>query len=330
MRVRKEIQVDHVADDVLALTTVVRPILTGLLYALKQEVVAEVGGYENVRLFMLPRLYRPGSGDCGICFEYAVHEALQGGDGRVLDRINDAARLCNVPGDYLRSILFGLEKNGALKVIDSAHEILNDDSLLLYGKRGRPAKLKSYINTLAGAFRNRRTRPALPSSIQGLWKADLFVGYTDSDRWVATTVKINPAQLEGADGLRIGIVPNRQGQNDLVRRDDSKNLVICPLNHDHDFMQSFYEAWRIFQAFIAADAKLPPEVSLPAPAHREVCRLLQERRDFAVVEVIEAIIPFGQPGLVETVEEEVGTTLQSQQDSFIDLLIAPKGREVNQ
>lgn len=330
MRVRKEIQVDQINDDVLALTTVIRPILTGLLYALKQGVVAEAGGYENVRLFMLPRLYRPGSGDCGICFEYAVHEALQTGDGRVLDRMNDAARLCNVPGNDIKSILFGLEKNGALKVIDTAHEILNDDSLLLYGKRGRPAKLKSYINTLAGAFRNRRTRPSLPSSIRGLWKADLFVGYTDSDRWVATTVKINPAQLEGADGLRIGIVPNRQGRNDLVRRDENKNLVICPLNHDHDFMQSFYEGWRLLQAFIAADARVPGEVMLPIPAHREVCRLLEERRDFPIIEVIEAILPFGQPGLVETQEEDVeSVAAREDEPSLIDLMIAPKGREVN-
>jgi len=329
MKIRKEIQADQVQDDVLALTTLVRPILTGLLYALKQEVVNEAGGVGNVRLFMLPRLYRPGSGDCGISFEYAVHEALQNGDGRVLERIHDAARLCNVPGNDLKSILFGLEKSGALKVIDTAHQTLNDDSLLLYGKRGRPAKLKSYINTLAGAFRNRRTRPALPSSIQGLWKADLFVGYTDSDKWVATSVKINPTQLEGADGLRIGIVPNRQGRNDLVRKDDGKNLVICPLNHDHDFMQSFYEAWRVVQAFIAADARVPNEPMLPIPAHREVARLLEERRNFPIVEVIEAIIPFGQAGLVDTEEELVEVRDARPELSLIDLMIAPKGREVN-
>lgn len=263
LKVRKEIQVEAVADDVLALTSVVRPILTGVLYALKADVVREAGGFEGVKLKMLPRLYRQGSGDCGICFEYAVHEAIQNGDHRVLERVNDAARLCNVPGEDIKSLLFGLEKNGALKIIDKANEVLNDDSLLLYGKRGRPAKLKSYIHTLSGAFKNSRTRAALPSSIQGLWKADLFLGYADSDKWVATTVKINASQLEGAHGLRIGIVPNRQGQNDRVRRDENKNLVICPLNHDQDFLQMFYEGWRTVQAFIAADAMIPQEAMLP-------------------------------------------------------------------
>jgi hypothetical protein len=93
------------------------------------------------------------------------------------------------------------------------------------------------LSALAGAFKNRKTKPALPWSISGPWKADLFVGFSDSDRWVGTTVKINPANLEGAAGLRIGIVPTRQGRDDRIRHDEAKNLVICPLRHDGDFMR---------------------------------------------------------------------------------------------
>jgi hypothetical protein len=74
MRVREQRQLNPVADAVLALTAVARPILLGTLYALKADVVAEVQGYPNVKLKMLPRLYKAGDGDCGICFEYAVHE----------------------------------------------------------------------------------------------------------------------------------------------------------------------------------------------------------------------------------------------------------------
>src|SRR2546428_1923293 len=55
-------------------------------------------------------------------------------------------------------------------------------------------------------------------------------------------------------------------------------LVICPLHHDADFMQVFYEGWRIVQAFIEADAQVPKEVSLPRPVDREVARILAERR----------------------------------------------------
>ena len=44
MRVRQEKQLNAVASEVLALTAVVRPILKGVLYALKEDVVNKVGG----------------------------------------------------------------------------------------------------------------------------------------------------------------------------------------------------------------------------------------------------------------------------------------------
>jgi hypothetical protein len=113
MRIQQERQLNPIADEVLALIAVVCPILTGVLYALKQDVVKAVGGYEKVTLQLLARLYRGGDGDCGICFEYAVHEAMRRGDHRVLQRIADAAKLCNVPGKDPKSILFGLEKTGS-------------------------------------------------------------------------------------------------------------------------------------------------------------------------------------------------------------------------
>lgn len=326
MRIQREQQLNPVADEVLALTAVVRPILTGVLYALKQDIVAEAGGYENVKLKMLPRLYRAGDGDCGICFEYAVHEAMNRGDPRVIERVTDAARLCNVPGSDLQSILFGLEKTGSQQLIDTAGEILTDDSRLLYGTRGRPINLRKRLTQIAGAFRNRRTRPALPYSIRGLWKADLFVGFSDTEKWAATSVKINPSQLEGAAGLRIGIVPTKQGRSDAVRRDDAKNLVICPLHHDEDFMQIFYEGWRIVQAFISADANIPREVMLPSPAEREVARILFQRREFGVLEVIDAISAFGQPELLSTTNRQA-EMLSLQGDPQTDLLVAPMPRD---
>src|SRR6266567_9273007 len=106
MEIRSERQLNGVADEVSAITAVVVPILIGTLYSLKGDVVAEVGGRENAKLKMLPRLRRPGDGDCGICFEYAVHDALRRGDSMVLERVDDAlTRLCNISGTALDSIL---------------------------------------------------------------------------------------------------------------------------------------------------------------------------------------------------------------------------------
>jgi hypothetical protein len=183
-------------------------------------------------------------------------------------------------------------------------------------------KVKRYIAQIAGAFRHRRTRPSLPSSIRGLWKADLFVGNVDADRWVATTVKINPAQLEGAAGLRVGIVPARQGRSDRVWLDENKNLVIFPLHHDADFMQIFYEAWRTVQAFIDADAHVPREAMLPRPADREVARILEERREHPVREVVDVLSVFSQPHLLTTDDKTVDAQIL-RGNVATDLLVAP-------
>lgn len=300
MELRLEVQQNPVADEVAAVTAVVRPILEGLLYSLKADVVGQAGGYDGVRLMMLPRLYRAGDGDCGMCFEYAVHDALNRGEASVTEKLHDAMRLCNVPGNVPSSILFGLEKTGSLNLIDTVKERLTDDSRLLAGAKGQPAKLKRYIDSFASAFRRADARAMLPGSIAGVWKTDLFVGHTDTDRWVATSVKINPAQLEGARGLRIGIVPTRQGANDAVRLDEIKNLVLCPVPHDGAFMEVFYSGWGVIQQFLAADARLPREVALHKPVDRQVARYLEERRDYPVREVIEALGPLAQPALLRT------------------------------
>jgi len=305
MQLRLQFQNNPVADEVSAITAVVRPILEGLLYALKADVAKEAGGYENIKLKMLPRLYRPGDRDCGICFEYAVHDALNRGEASVHERIQDAMNThCKMPGHVPASLLFGLEKSGALNLIDTVKERLTDESRLLAGNRGQPAKLKRHIDSIAAAFRKMEARTALPWSISGLWKADLFVGNTDSDRWVATTVKINPAQLEGARGLRIGIVPAREGRTDLIRKDEGRNLVICPLPHDQAFMEVFYQGWGVVQQFVAADAEVPGEVNLPRQAERQVAKYLADRREFPVVEVIGALQPLAQPELLRTQQQD--------------------------
>ena len=327
MEIRRQKQLNPVADEVLALTSVVRPILSGVLNALKVDVVKEVGGYEGVKLKMLPRLYRPGDGDVGICFEYAVHEAMNNGDARVVERISDALKLCRIRKSDPKSILFGIEKSGAVQLIDTAKNILTDDSRTLAGGVGQPPKLLRRLNTLAAAFRRPTTRLALPFSIRGLWKADLFVGSLSSQQWVGTSVKINPTHLERAAGLRVGIIPTRQGRSDKVRLDEARDLVICPLQHDADFMQVFYEGWRVVQAFLATDAQVPKEAVLPRPVDREICRVLQERREYTVVDVVEALSVFGQPELLETETEQVSLE-DVKGDTQTSTLVAPLSRRI--
>jgi hypothetical protein len=328
LQLRIEKQQNPVADEVSALTAVVRPILEGTLFALKRDLVAKVGGHSSVTLELLARLYRPGDGDCGLCFEWAVHDAMNRRDPLVLDRVVDAmGRHCKVAGNAPASILFGAEKSGALKLIDTASAILTDESRVLVGDVGQPAKLKRYMNLLGAAFRRPEVRRALPYSISGLWKADLFVGNTDRDRWIGTSVKINPKDLEPARGLRLGIVPSRQGRSDKIYKDEQRNLVVCPIPHDAAFMEVFYQGWGIVQQFISADARLPKEVALPRPPERQVAKYLADRRAFPVLEVVEALRPLSQPELLETMTQDVDLVARRDEAAKLGAVIAPKALE---
>ena len=242
----------------------------------------------------------------------------------VLERIFSAlSDHCNVDGGTVGSILFAAEKTGSEQLIDTAHDLITPDSVLMYGTRGRPAGLNKHIKGIAQAFRRPQAREDLPLSIGGVWKADLFVGATDTDRWVGTTVKINADHLEGARGLRIGIVPAKHGKTDLPHLDDSRNLVVCPLLHDGDFMQIFYEAWTIVQQFLTVDARMPKEVALPRPPTRQVARLLAERREFPVLDVVSALYPLAQPELLQTEERQAHLVLTHGAEAEVQSVVAP-------
>ncbi|PJZ59558.1 hypothetical protein [Leptospira adleri] len=317
-------QINPVQSEVLSRISVVRPILTGILMGIKQDIANELGGYENIKLKMLPRSYRPGDGDIGVCFEWAVHDAIRRKDPAVIEKLADAAKKCKLPGGEYRSILFGVEKNGKSRIIDTAKDILTDESRILTGERAQPLKLKGYMNMLSAAFNRPETRAALPYSINGLWKADLFFGTTDNDRWLGTTLKINKAHLEGAKGLRIGIVPSSQGKADKIIKDDKKNLIICPLPYDGAFMELFYTGWRIVQQFISADAMQPKEAALPSPADRQVAKELEMRREFSVMEVVQILEAQSQRELLTRIEQDTTSFIEKEGESVLnDTIVAP-------
>lgn len=324
MKLLIETQQNPVGSEVLARIAIVRPILTALLTGIKKEVLDELGGLENMKLFMLPRAYRDGSGDVGFCFEWAVHDAIRRKDPMVMERLSDASKLCKMPGSSFQSILFGVEKSGKTRIIDTANQLLTDGSRILTGAQAQPPKLKAYMNMLAAAFHRPETRASLPSSINGLWKADLFFGSTDADRWLGTTLKINSKHLEGAKGLRVGIVPAVQGSSDKIYKDDGKNLIVCPIPYDGSFMELFYTGWRIVQQFIAADARVPAPVALPSPADRQVARELEMRRDFPIVDVIQALQAQSQTDLLIATEKNVDVTTEREGNQILnDLVISP-------
>lgn len=324
VNIEKCIQKNEVQSEYEALFSVISPILEGLIMSLKKDIVEQIGGYENLSLELFTRLYEPGDGDCGICFEYAVHRAIVENNYDVLERIDSAlTKFCKIKGDKPSSILFGAEKSGAMHFIDSVKEYLTDDSLLLTGSKGQPIKLKRHIDGVVAAFKKRQDREKLPSSINGLWKADLFVGQKMTDKWVGTTVKINPSQIEGARGLRLGIIPSRQGKSDKIYKHDTKNLIICPVPYDKSFMEIFYEGWNIVKQFILAHGEMPKEMYLSSGLDRLVCKELVSRRKFPALGVVDVARTLGQPHLLEIQKDKADITANVDDEIKVNTIVTP-------
>lgn len=297
MKVLKTIQTEVISDPVRSKFAMVAPVIEATLNSLNTQRIARLGGLETITLSDLAREFREGSGDAGICFEYAVHEALANENALIHPITSEVLHdFCSIPGGS-HSILFGPEKEGRIPILESVENALSPDSRVYVGNRGQPPKLKRYIRQIINAYRRHEARNRLPRSISGLWKADLFVGNRDVERWVGTTVKINPTHLEGAKGLRIGIYP-KANANDTPRRDEDLNLVRLPLPYDGAFMELFYKSFYLVRAFLKADAKVPGPVALPDAEDRFVTQELEARREFPIVQVLDVIREMAQPGLL--------------------------------
>ncbi|WP_072914698.1 hypothetical protein [Geodermatophilus obscurus] len=318
MQVLQTIQADQITDRVRAKFAMVAPVLEATLYSLAMSRVTRLGGFDKITLHDLAREFLSGSGDAGICFEYAVHEAIATENPLIAPLASEVLEdLCGISGGAV-SILFGPEKNGRIPIIESVQDALTDESRVYVGNRGHPAKLKRYIPQIVRAFHRHEARNKLPRSIMGLWKADLFLGNTGSDRWVGTTVKINPTALEGAQGLRIGIYP-RVDKKDVPRRDEKLNLIRLPLPYDAAFMELYYKSFYLVRAFLRADASVPPPVALPDAEDRFVTAELAARRDFPLLDVLQVIRDMSQESLLDNkTVETVEPTAALSEDEGLD------------
>jgi hypothetical protein len=123
------------------------------------------------------------------------------------------------------------------------------------------------------------------------------------DAWVGTTIKINPDQLQGAQGLRIGIYPKRSSR-DVPRKDTDLNLIRLPLPYDDQFMEVFYKSFFLVRAFLRADACIPKPVDLPDAEDRLLTDQLAGRKEFPILEVVEALARMAQQDLIEASDIE--------------------------
>ena len=245
---------------------------------------------------MFTRVYNEHPGDHGICFEYAVHQALQDRHASIHPAISEVlASFCGIK-EGAESVLFGVEKHGPASVLETVKGALTDESRVLVGKRGRPTKLKVHLNNIVRAHNSRIHLNRLPSSIRGLWKADLFIGNPGPDRWVGTTLKTNRRDVERAPGLRIALFPEERPKQGPSKED---TMIYCPLPYSGEFMQLFLATFDIVKQIIASKARQPSRVALVYEDDQAVAKWLVDRKRFALKDILEALEPLKQPGLLE-------------------------------
>lgn len=92
-------------------------------------------------------------------------------------------------------------------------------------------------------------------------------------------------------------------------------------------MEIFFSAWGIVQQVLHADAQLPKDVALPIPSHRQVAREIVNRREFPVLDVIEALRPIAQPELLDTEQTTQTQTSLGSGAVLLDGLISPVPRK---
>ena len=110
-----------------------------------------------------------GTGDAGICFELAVHQAIEARHPLLHPLVSEVLDKHIGIKEEAESILFGPEKNHVIPILESTQDALTEDSRVWVGNRGQPPKLKRYVPQIINAFRRSETRNKLPRSISGLW-----------------------------------------------------------------------------------------------------------------------------------------------------------------
>jgi hypothetical protein len=326
MKVLKAIQAEQLTDAVRSKFSMTIPVLEATLGSLAKERAERFGGYDQVTLSDLAREAREGSGDVGICFELAVHQAIESKHSLIHPLISEVLEKHIGIKDEADSILFGPEKNHVIPILESTRDALTEDSRVWVGNRGQPPKLKRYIPQIINAFRRNEARNSLPRSISGIWKADLFLGGKNIDRWLGTTVKINPSQLAAAQGLRIGIYPKKDAK-DTPRMDENLSLLRIPLPYDGSFMENFYKSFFLVRALLKSDARVPPEINLPDAEDRFVTRELEARRAFSVRSVVDVLRDMAQQGLFKS--GEVTDIVPAASLSEFGLSDAPKPEDIS-
>lgn len=233
-------------------------------------------------------------------FEWAVHEALVGGEPTVIEVVARAMERAsyNLFGDIQRpqSLLFGYERAQYLGFLDA---VVNDAGkkavLIPDGDQGRPFYFDRWV---AVAARGAAAEADLADRIKRVWKTDLFIGDEARMKFVAATVKSNWNLLESGPGLRLGIVPEAA---DLPQTTTERNgLVLAVLADPSGFMGLFNDAYAAVAAAVTTAGKHDRAhyYLKPSATAQRLQEQLEKQATATVVEIEDALNHAAQQNLV--------------------------------
>ncbi len=296
-----------------ALYAVARSVLRALIDSLSNEDLTDLNTpLVDVNLRQLAKIARVDldRGMRGDGFEWAVHEALLGGEESVTSVVHGAMRRAapTLRDEAPTSLMFGQERAKYLGFLNAiVDEAGGNDAYLLPQGSGRPFQFARHIPTAA---QGKVAEPILPDRIKQIWKTDLFLSTINDRRNLAATIKSNYMQLEGGRGLRIGIVPesthpqNRSG----VYYDSKSGLWIASLADPNGFMGMFNDGYHAVMRALVAIGKqsAPPYWTKPSAKAQKVMEQLIKFEGSKVLEIEEALDQAAQQNLVGIKSQLVG------------------------
>ncbi|MDR1688929.1 MAG: hypothetical protein LBS21_10020 [Clostridiales bacterium] len=305
----------------------IAPILSGILYSTKQEAISGYGTHKEILLHQLARIYKDHDGMYGICFEYAVHHAIRRNEPSVISRINQALKMCNVLGSQPSSVHLGFEKSNILQITSEAKKHFTSNSMLIFDEKKEPIRILDEIDLIEKSFRQKTQRNLLKAYMSDIWKSDLFIGNTDSDMWVAASVKVRPRYYTYYRGVRIEIIPARWNKEDKQVYKHKNGMIYCYLPYDNNFVQHFYTTWIMVSKVLNSDAKVPVERYLPLPKERKMALYLESRREYPVYNIIEELNAIAQNDIMLPIPPEKKLIeLSDNKESLAQIIIMPAAR----
>lgn len=289
-----------------ALYAICRSIVRALIDSLSEEDLRDLNTpLADVNMRQLAKIARLelDKGMRGDGFEWAVHEAILGKEPTVIEPISMALRRASkyVADELPTSLMFGQERAKYLGFLDAVVDDAGVDSYLLPQGKGKPFNFGPWV---AVAAKGHTAENLLNERIKKIWKTDLFLSTVDGKKHLAATVKSNYSQLEGGQGLRIGIVPesNHTGNKAGVSYDTKHGLWIVSLADPTGFMGLFNDAYHAVARSMCTLGKQPPPPYFVKPSAKaqKIQVQLEKYPDAKAVEIEHALDEAAQQNLVSS------------------------------